>query len=238
MLINSNHKYLAIMCTCCGKHFDVPVYCGDRFCDICSYSRHGRVRKRLGWLISRYVPTKGSFLKHLTLTIPNQENLPKMLRSLLKAFRSLRQTAYWRNHVKGGAFVIEITGKTGSWHGHLHIVLDSTYMKWSVLRDLWIKYSGGRGVWINAIPPSQALSYLTKYLSKPEVSDQDLSEVNASLKGFRLFQPFGTWFAVNQTYVNPPAQCSSCSSESSFITYREVQGFGLFWHWGTNISDT
>lgn len=218
------HDYIAILCLNCGKKINVPVYCGNRFCTVCSGPRLSRIRKRITWLIGQVRVSKGMRLKHLTLTIPNQPDLPIMLKHLLKSFRKLRSTPFWKNHVNGGAFVIEVTGKADSWHGHLHMVIDATYLDWEKLKNLWIRFSSGRGVWISVIPGSQAVRYLTKYLTKPDVPDCDLSEINKSLKGFRLFQPFGSWYSVSGKYKPPKSKCSSCGAIGQFDLYYEYFG--------------
>jgi len=82
--------------------------------------------------------------------------------------------------------------------------------EWEVLMELWMKISPGRGVWIRNIPNDQGVRYLTKYITKTEVLDCDKIVLNEALKGTRLFQPFGSWYAINITYKPPPKQCREC----------------------------
>lgn len=203
---------------------NVPVYCGNRFCPVCSAPRRSRIRKRLQWLVGQVDRKPGFRMKHLTLTIPNQVDLPKMLKHLLKSFRKLRSTPFWKNHVDGGAFVLEVTGKEGDWHGHIHIVIHATYVDWDTLKNLWIRFSKGRGVWIKALPVSAVVRYLCKYLSKPDLPDTSLALVNVALKGFRMFQPFGTWYALSNAYVKPLSKCSHCGAMGQFDLYYSYFG--------------
>jgi len=75
-----------------------------------------------------------------------------------------------------------------------------------------MKLSPGRGVYIQNIPKREAVRYLTKYLSKSDVPEDDQDELNETLKSIRLFQPFGSWFAINLLYKPPPKQCRNCKT--------------------------
>lgn len=218
------------MCTECGHRLNVPVYCGDRFCPVCSKPRLSRVRRRLKFIIRNVKLEPGYTLKHLTLTIPNEIDLEKMLNRLTKSFRRLRSRAFWKNKVRGGAFVFEVTGIPGNWHGHLHILIESLYLPWETLRDLWIAISGGRGVYIKKIPMQQAIHYLTSYISKSPETSEHSSEISLYLKGRRLFQPFGTWHALVKGYNQAPCICQKCKGEQTFALCALIDG-GMFQVW-------
>lgn len=215
------HRFIRIVCANCGQIYDVPVYCGDRFCSVCGVARRFRIRSRLNFLTKQIKRPPGYNFKHLTLTIKNQQDLSLMTASIVKSFRKLRQTRSWKLHVRGGAFVIEITGKPLDWHVHLHIVIESLWYDWDTLLRLWMKLSTGRGVYIKDLPRSRIVGYLTKYLSKSEVDPEHRDAVNDALKGTRLFQPFGSWYSINRTYVKPPMQCSNCPNPC-FILYQDI----------------
>jgi len=206
----SSHEFITICCTGCGDERKVPVYCGDRFCPTCSVGRRHRVQARLEFLLSSVTLKSGEGFKHLSLGIKNQPNLPPMLQQLSKSFRKLRGWAFWKSRVRAGAMVIEVTGAPGNWHAHLHIVLISTYLPWKEIQQAWQRCSGGISVWIDKIPPSHAIRYLTKYLSKSAVVDDDQIWVRSALYKFRLFQPFGEWHALNIAYIKPPVHCQKC----------------------------
>lgn len=188
----------------------MPVFCGDRFCPVCSVIRRARVRRRLEWLI-KCLPVKPEFrFRHLTLTIASQGDLRKMIQKLQADFRRLRQRAYWKLHVDGGAFVIEVTGRPGAWHAHIHAVIWGYWMKWEIIQQLWKKISHGTGCYITHIPTSAVVGYLTKYLSKPESPDIVTADISCALSGMRLFAPFGSWHNLNKLYVKPVHPCSKC----------------------------
>jgi hypothetical protein len=220
------HDYIRVICSCCGDRFDVPLYCGNRFCPVCCFSRSIRIRNRISWLCSNIELKRSESVKHITFTIPNQVDLAKMIKHLVKSFRKLRHTDLWKKHVSGGAFVVEVTGKPGDWHGHIHSVVQCSYVPWEKLRDSWEKISGGKGVWISRIPIKAAVLYLSKYLSKSSVAESDMFEVSQSLKGMRFFQPFGSWYHMDRKYPKPLKICSECNSGNSFcLAYELIGGY-------------
>lgn len=213
------HQYIDIWCTHCGHKFPVPVYCGYRFCRICSVRRQARVRRRLKWLVNQVEIKRPYGIKHLTLTIASEQDLPAMVKKLISSFRKMRQRAYWKNNVLGGSFVIEITGNPGNWHAHIHTIIEAKFMNWDVLHRLWFSCSGGKGVWISRLSQSKAVGYLTKYLTKSDVTTELMEEMSAALKGTRLFSPFGRWYAINCKYVPPKPDCPNCDNGDLNIYY-------------------
>jgi len=220
-----NHEYCKVVCVNCGFSANVPVYCGNRFCNICSSARQKRVKKRINWMIKSRPHIKGTLLKHLTLTMRNSEDLPTMVKSLLRAFRRLRQRAYFKQCISGGAFVVELTNKGNQWHAHIHAVIQSHRVEWEKLRNLWkICSKGNTGVFIQNIPPVEAVRYLTKYVSKSELPE-DLQQIASdALKGFRLFNPFGSWYAINLEYKPEPSRCPKCDAIASYLPWDFIMG--------------
>lgn len=206
------HEFRSIVCLDCQHEISVPVYCGNRFCPVCSKPRLNRVRQRLQWLVNLIKLDKGYGVKFLTLTIKNQPHLDDMLQDLVKSFRKLRNRAFWKRNVSGGAFVLEVTGSQGDWHAHIHAVLEAKFMNFYELLDIWKKVSSGKGVYIKRLPKSAIIHYLTKYLSQPSVIPELVNEVSDDIAGFRLFQPFGSWYARNGTFVLKKAGCPKCGS--------------------------
>lgn len=209
--MTGGHFYRRIICTCCGHIRTVPVYCGDRFCPICSGIQRARVRSRLTWLVDCAIVKKGYGWYAVTLTVPSEPDLAAMIKRLSKAFRRLRQRAYWKSHVDGGASVIEVTRSAAGWHAHIHAIVISKWMDWHKLMPLWREVSGGRGLYITRFQGSAAISYMTKYMTKPDLDNESAAEISAALSGVRLFAPFGIWHAMNLCYVKPKALCPSCN---------------------------
>jgi hypothetical protein len=161
-----------------------------------------------------FVKTAHPFsIKHLTLTIPNQKTANLAARQIIQAFRAVRRRHLWRKYVKGGAFVIEATGGRGNWHIHIHAIIESKFFPWEQLHALWKECSPGQGVYLQRIPPGAVVSYLTKYMTKVQVPDDDVDELAAALKGFRMFQPFGSWHNLPAAPPLRPMRCPDCGCE-------------------------
>lgn len=208
------HPYKTILCTCCLKEIGVPVYCGDRFCPVCGRRRRGRVATRLRHLIRHAVHPPHHRLKMITLTIPNSTSPQAGCSLLVKSFRRLRSRRVWSNYVSGGAFVLEVTGRPGRWHCHLHMLVYARYIPVRSLSRWWSEVSPGKIVDIRLVSRDKAVSYLTKYLAKSSVPDNLRPDVASALRHFRLFQPFGTWFSVVCPAIRVPFPCPSCGTTS------------------------
>lgn len=206
------HKYITIACAKCNDRHDVPVSCGDRFCPICSVARRGRVRYRLSQLVKLVDPPPGFNPKFITLTIPNSTDLRLGVKSIMASFRRLRQTQFWRNYVHGGAFVIEITGKVGAYHIHIHAIVHAKFIPHSQLMKHWEAVSGGFIVWVKRIPVAAVVAYLCKYLSKCDDEHPDDRTMSDALKGVRLFQPFGSWHSCERKIPKHKGVCPKCKS--------------------------
>ncbi|MCK5601487.1 protein rep [Candidatus Pacearchaeota archaeon] len=207
---HDGHKWLSLACGCCGESISVPASCGNRFCSTCGRNRIIRVKRRLTWLLEQIKLRPGERVKMLTLTLISEHDLPAMVDNLIKSFRKLRNRKYWRETVSGGAFVIEITKSDNGWHAHIHAVIQSYFMDWTLVRRQWRKITGASGVFVQNIPIRAAINYTTKYLTKGNEDPLLEQEISDSLKGRRLFNPFGTWHAIDRTYDEGVYQCKEC----------------------------
>jgi len=225
------HEYRRITCSFCGYTHDVPVWCGDRWCPVCAVSRRMRLINRMNWLAENTSPLPGHQFYFLTLTIVSNSDLAKQLRSLVRSFRKLRQRAFWKKHVNSGAFIIETKLNEAGWHCHIHALIFSRWLDWDFLLSEWIKVSTGRGVFIVKCKPSAISYYVTKYMTKPDLPDADLTEINAAMKGLRLFSPFGKWQALSQKYPKPKMVCEICGKSQWVMIMNADDHFpSSFWH--------
>lgn len=204
------HQFIHIHCEHCGHIINVPVYCGNRFCGVCAPARHARIADRLRFLVAN-TPRKPTYrLKFLTLTIANMPNLEEMVSFLIKSFRKFRQRALWKKYIDGGAFVIEVTGRPGNWHAHIHAIIFSRYIPREKFLKAWFRISAGRGVDIRQVPTDALCNHLIKYLTKRQEPEMITEEKEFVLKSYRLFQPFGTWFKLQRLYKRKPHPCEKC----------------------------
>lgn len=222
-MIHPYSKYCTITCCGCGTEIIVPVYCGNRFCPECNVARQVKIRQKLDLFCSSREITKGVTFKFLTLTIKSQPDLKPMVDLLLKSFRKLRQRKLWKNKVFGGAFVIEMTLSDGSWHPHIHAVIEGHYIPYKKLLEDWTAITGDTGVFIQMIPVLAITRYLTKYITKTSLDEAAQIEASEALKGKRLFQPFGSWHSGFGNLDLPKTLCRKCGQYSwEFGTWSQI----------------
>lgn len=183
-----------------GNHGDikiVPDYCHDRFCEPCGRQRQAVIRLNL----------TDKLLDHphrfLTLTLRSgPESLTELLDRLLRCFKRLRATTFWKEKVYGGAAFIELTinTDTGAWHPHLHVILDGKWLDHALLRPLWRQITGDSYVIdIRLIRNREkTIHYITKHSTKalpPSVIHDSaaLEEAVVALRGRKLCYTFGSW---------------------------------------------
>lgn len=127
----------------------VPYACCLRVCTECarriSQDRYLNVLKHF----SEH-PRKLS-LRWMTLTIRNcaQGDLVSTIDALLLAFRSFRRGAkVWSDTVEGYIWNLEVTwnNRSRTWHPHVHVVYDGTFLPWSKLKMSWQGYAKRRGL--------------------------------------------------------------------------------------------
>lgn len=219
---DDRHDYKTFACGRCGDTFHAPVSCGDRFCSVCTGPRRRKVRAKLDAIVASLKMRKRYGIKFLTLTIPNQEDPREAFKCIQKSFRRLRQRSFWKWKVDGGAWVVEITGRPGRWHVHVHAVLEAKFIRHSLLKRHWSSVSPGNIVYIQSIPVSAVIRYLTKYVAKSEVGSEHRVQVSRALKGCRLFQPFGSWQALAITVGKVPYVCAECGYAHFVLQPRET----------------
>lgn len=205
-----HHEYRNFACRGCGHIITVPVYCGNRFCNVCNAHRRRRIRAKLEAIVRQVKPIPSYSFKFLTLTIPNTDDLRSSAQQLIKSFRRLRQRHFFRSRCWGGAHVIEVTGTPGNWHVHLHAIIYARFLNVRRLSREWQKVSPGKIVYIQRIPPSGVIRYVTKYITKTAVPEQFQLEASSALKGFRLFQPFGKFHDIAITVPKIKYTCPKC----------------------------
>ena len=204
------HEFITIYCSKCGYQHHVRVDCGFRFCPDCSQTRASRIRLRLRYILDNYRPPCGQILKMITLSTTNCQDLGLGIKHLIASFRRLRQRDIWRKHVSGGATIVEITGKKGDYHPHLHVLCYADWVDWYKLREAWTSVSGGLGVYITCPSQDKAIGYVTKYVTKCDCPDADHEYISHEIKKYRLFQRFGLWHKFKIPKLKYDYPCPSC----------------------------
>lgn len=204
------HLYTTIVCTHCGHLIRVPVYCKNRFCDVCAPARRYRTQEKIKYLIKSADFTAGYFLGMVTVSLPNCLSLGEGIRKLQKSFSRLRRSALWKRSIRGGVYVIEITGSAGSWHPHIHALVEQKFISWRLFQAEWNRLTGATAFHVKKIPAGAAERYITKYLTKPAGSPADVESIAQELRHVRLFQPFGSWHGKIGSWTKAEYPCPDC----------------------------
>jgi len=215
--MNTLHAFRILLCGSCGQSLKVPISCKNRFCHICSGPRKRRIRSRIASIVGSLELKNGYSTKMVTLTMSDQDDLAVAVKILISSFRKLRQRKFWKRKVKGGAFVIEVTGYPGKWHAHLHCIVEAKFIPSFTLSAEWSQVAPGKIVDVCWLPPSSIIKYITKYLTKSGADESHDLEVSAALKGTRLFQPFGSWQALSTIPVKEKYHCSCCGYTGFYL---------------------
>lgn len=215
------HAYLTVMCMNCGHTIRVPQFCGNRFCFVCSARRRSLTKNRLKYLLSTVKHPTGYRLKMVTLTIRSESNLVSMIANVRSAFKELRKCPVWKKNVSGGAMVVEVTGEQGNWHAHLHVLVSAKFIPYKLLLEAWSGCTNGStGCFVQNMPLGAAVNECTKYVTKSQTALEDQKEVTHAMKGIRLFQPFGDWYAINNTYPKEEKPACPCCKARAWEIYE------------------
>lgn len=195
----------------CGSYVlksteDPPRYrvagssCHDRFCNPCATERARVIAQNV---IDRLA---GVRVRFITFTLRHStEGLAELTDRLYTSFRSMQRTKLWRKHVKGGVGFLEVhfSERSESWHPHLHVLVEGTFIEKTALQRTWFDITGDSHIVDIRLPggASNVARYVTKYASKPLntsfIHDRHLlDEAIRALKGRRLCTTFGGWRGV------------------------------------------
>lgn len=213
------HGLRRLFCANCGHVRTVPIYCKNRFCRYCSAPILRKAARRMRHLLTETKLPKYHKWYMLTLTIPNSPDLKQMAKDLREGFASLRRTRKWKENILGGFYVIEVKKGNGGWHAHIHACLARPYVSdwWPWLFSAWKQRTNSQMVHEDYIPPERVVRYVTKYMTKDEMPDEDRADANDALRYSRLVCPFGACFDVAKTFKPLKTQCPCCQ-ESIWIS--------------------
>lgn len=182
--------------------------CRDRLCPMCSRLKSLQMRARVESCVKQM-----RSIRFVTLTIENKErSLTQCVDHLVASFRELRRGEVWKKHVVGGVWVIEVKQgrKEGTWHAHLHMLVDGVFFTQSTLADEWNRVTGdSQIVHIRKVHTTEGVAnYVTKYVSKPcdfnAMSDEEIAIYAESMKGRRMMGTIGKLHAakIEEEIVN------------------------------------
>lgn len=204
----------------------VTLYCKTRICDRCGHVRAARVRRQYEAHLRAFREPK-----MVTLTVRNTTTLPEGRRTLRNAWKALlrrvyargergrRPTVYWKDVLRAGLLVEEVTNRGRGWHVHLHVLVDAPFIPHAKLQKEWKDLTTAHRVRVDRVDPGRAMGYVLKYVQKaPRLSPERAAEYLAASYGRRLIQPFGDLFAVKAPPKEAP-RCEECGRRDGWRPY-------------------
>jgi hypothetical protein len=234
------HKHLAEKVENCHKRFrhkrcdqnhdwaaNAQDSCSVRLCPHCAFRRSQDLANSTRELM---VGREG--LRYLVLAERNSENLLAGIRSLYKAWTSLRRSVRWKRKVRGCIAVLEVTYNLSdrTWHPHLNVLMEGEYFPFEELNQAWIKATKGNGRTSYIEKADESTVYeLMKYTLKVAEKDGEgrlhlifdqpaaLDEFLAAVYGARLVRAYGIFHGLKVDEEDVPEQvekCPDCGSTS------------------------
>lgn len=183
-------------------------HCRLRWCPLCSRSRAGFIAAQVKeWLSGTHRP------KMLTLTIKHtNRDLIAQIDHIYSSFRGMRRTKWWKDLCYGGIWFFQVTynPKTGCWHPHIHILLDSEFIPYLEIRQKWYFYTSGSDV-VDIRPvygTDDIARYVARYASRPHCL-QDLPikqsmNLVTTMHGRRMCGSWGSGKFIRMSPYNAP----------------------------------
>lgn len=220
--------------THCGEHVRVlrsadrpdayklaGSYCHDRLCTPCANARSRLIAAN----VTDHIRNRD--VRFITLTIAAcSKMLGDRIDSILDSFARLRQTALWRRSVTGGVYFLEIkrSASIDSWHVHIHVLVEGTWIDQKLLSDQWLTATGDSSI-VDIRRPKTVkgvATYVTKYASKPLdpefARDPDLlDEAVLALRGRRLCTTLGSWRGTPLTAPPDTGEWYDCGTFEDFL---------------------
>lgn len=206
---------LALICTGCGARRMGRQQCRARWCPSCQRSiaaarlaRFAGAARRMRWPLS------------IMLSHQNELEAENAFRTLMPAFKRFRRTKLWKTCVKGGVVSYEVTNRFGSWHDHLHALIDCEWFaleapRWrknmtrsqqrkclraakEEVTEAWQKCVAQETAitWVDRANAGRLVEHI-KYTVKGSdllAAEGHIAPLIRALKGRRLVQPFGNCY--------------------------------------------
>lgn len=212
---------MPMRCGQCGHRKIGHTQCRRRWCPRCqriiSAQRVQRFRQGVAlmqWPLS------------IMLSHQNEDHAHNSFRTLMPAFKRFRRTKIWKNNVKGGLVSYEVTNRFGTWHDHLHALVDCRWLaletpEWrktntaaanrKLLKQAHAELSSA---WASCLDQEEAVTWVDRATGgrlmehiKYTVKASDLlactgriAPLLRAMKGRRLVQPFGSLYGLSKQW--------------------------------------
>ncbi|MEZ5992262.1 MAG: protein rep [Planctomycetota bacterium] len=208
--------------------------CREPLCPVCSTLKGSRHRAALVGVIEERLQADARFTL-MTLTIRHHagDKLKDLIRILFEALKKLRNTAFFKKHVRGWARGIEVTwNETNGFHPHAHYIVEGAYMGLDALHETWaecVRKVGGLGVSREGIDLkglasgqglNEAIGYPFKVRDLATWPEAKVLELAKATKRRHLYQACRKWSGrIKQREVELES-LHSCDNESHVVLFR------------------
>lgn len=202
--------------------------CHDRWCVPCGVEKARVISDKLIWAMER------DRTRLVTLTRKHSPTaLTDQIDSIIVCFNRLRTRSWWTQRVRGGASFMEIklSERSGMWHVHMHLVIDSDYLDQRELSQEWLAVTQDSSIVdVRLVPEnSDVARYVTKYVTKPADASvyavaERLDEMIVALRGRRLVSTFGTWRGIRFNDDDAPARKIRCKYHPAALCSAAAAG--------------
>lgn len=216
-----------------GKIRLASTYCKGRWCPRCQSIRIAKLIKGYGPALSKL-----DNLYFVTLTAPTVkgEELQDQIKAFQKRWRSITSDRYWKENKPIGIRKTECTIRPeGKYHYHWHIIIQGKEnAKWIVAQ--WLKRcpeaSGlaqdirpvKQGDWLEIFKYFTKLVAQDKSTSKRYIDFKRLDLVMQTMKGKRVYQPFGGLKQVPEDEI-----------EDDLESVEITEDYLKLWKWATGV---
>jgi len=221
--------FIILVCPVCSKTWKVAQRCDERICYQCASRRRARLIAKYGPVVARM-----KWPAFVSLTTPNvpAEELRETMMTLVARFHAMRRRAGWKKRVNGwGLWALEVTynEKTGTYHPHLHAILETAWLPKEVVTALWAQ---GWTTIRRVRGTTDGVRELVKYVTKnpKDTPAAALGVIANAFERLRAVQPFGrspreARSKLDQEGTTGQDQRCSCGAKlcRGFLTYSEEE---------------
>ena len=186
-------RWMFLGCQSCGERRGwVYKPCGDRFACRACRKRWGVDTRRRFWPVLQFFQRQRR-VRFITLTVKNGPDLKERLDHLRDSMRKLSQRVFWRNAVRMGVRVLEVTWGRDGWHAHFHILAVGDFLPFAELQAAWKEITGDSYIVnVKSADPATVSRELFKYTLKDAgIPSARMDEAKKCLAGRRCVELIG-----------------------------------------------
>jgi len=157
-------------------------------------------------------------LRYVVLAECNSRDLVAGMRSLFRAWSTLRKSPLWKSSCRGSVAVLEVTFNRdeGTWHPHLNVLFEGDYIPFEALKTAWIAATAGNGqtAFIRAADRgtiTELLKYVTKlsdFVDQPDAVDEFLTATAHK----RFVRTYGSFYRLETEDEEGTGHCPDCGT--------------------------